>query len=58
MLDPRDFRPLATLEATLELLRETDTPELTALALEAHRMEDVPDPALEDSAAIKALLGL
>lgn len=58
MLDPRDFRPLAPLEAALELLRETDAPELTALALEAHRLEDVPDTALEDSATIKARLGL
>jgi hypothetical protein len=56
--DPSDFRPLTALEPALELLREVDAPELTALALEAHRFEDVPDQALEDPAAITALLVL
>lgn len=57
-MDPSDFRPVSALEAALELLRETDAPELTALALEAHRLEDEPLPPVEDPAAIKTLLGL
>jgi hypothetical protein len=57
-MDPSDFRSPAALEAALELLRETDAPELTALALEAHRLEDEPLPSVEHLAAIKTLLGL
>lgn len=57
-MDPSDFRRPAALDAALELLRETDAPELTALVLEAHRLEDEPDQALESPAAIKTLLGL
>lgn len=58
VMNPEDFRRLAALDAALETLRAADAPALTALALEAHRLEDEPDQAVEDPAAIKALLGL
>jgi PHD/YefM family antitoxin component YafN of YafNO toxin-antitoxin module len=58
VMNPEDFRRLAALDGALEALREVDAPALTALALEAHRLEDEPDQAVEDPTAIKALLGL
>lgn len=58
VMNPEDFRRLAALDAALETLRHVDAPELTAVALEAHRLEDEPDEAVEDPAAIERLLGL
>lgn len=56
VLHPDDFRRLALIDAALEELELE--PELTALALAALDLEDRPDAALEDPAAIRALLGL
>lgn len=58
VMNPEDFRRLAALDAALETLRGADAPALTTLVLEAHRLEDEPDQAVEDPAAIKVLLGL
>lgn len=58
VMNPQDFRRLAALDAALDTLRASDLPALTELALEAHRLEDEPEEAVEDPAAIRALLDL
>ncbi len=58
VMNPRDFRRLAALDAALEALQAADAPDLTPLVLEAHRLEDEPDEPLEEPAAIRRLLGL
>lgn len=58
LLSPRDFHRLAALDEAIEEIGSADSPPLSELALEAHRLEDEPGEPLEDPSAIKALLGL
>ena len=57
VMNPADFRRLAALDAALEAIVAAGLPTMTPLVLEAHRLEDEPGDALEDPAAIRALLG-
>ena len=57
IMSPEDFHRLAALDEALARLG-ADRPPLSDLALEAHRLEDEPGTAIEDPAAIRALLGL
>jgi hypothetical protein len=58
VMNPRDFRRLAALDAALEAIQAAEALALTPLVLEAHRLEDEPDEPVEDPAAIRKLLGL
>jgi hypothetical protein len=58
VMNPRDFRRLAALDAAVEALQAMGAPELTPLVLKAHRLEDEPDEPVEEPAEIRKLLGL
>jgi PHD/YefM family antitoxin component YafN of YafNO toxin-antitoxin module len=58
VMNPKDFRRLAALDAALDAIRYADAPALTPLVLEAHRLEDEPGEPIEDPSAIRKLLGL
>jgi hypothetical protein len=58
VLNPRDFRRLAALDAALDAIQPAEALVLTPLVLVAHRLEDEPEEPVEDPAAIRKLLGL
>jgi hypothetical protein len=58
VMNPRDFRRLAALDAAIEAIRGGEALALTSLVLVAHRLEDEPEEPVEDPAAIRKLLGL
>jgi hypothetical protein len=58
VMNPRDFRRLAALDAALGAIQPTAALVLTPLVLVAHRLEDEPEEPVEDPAAIRKLLGL
>ena len=57
VVNPDDFRRLAALDDALDALAG-DRPAMSDLALAAHEREDEPTGAVEDVAAIRALLDL
>lgn len=57
VVHPDDYRRLASLEAELASLVFGGA-ELSALAAEAHRLEDTPGEPIEDADAIRRYLGL
>jgi PHD/YefM family antitoxin component YafN of YafNO toxin-antitoxin module len=57
VMNPQDFRRLAELDEALSSI-VLAAPEMSELARRAHALEDTPGTAIEDAAAIKALLGL
>ena len=56
IVNPVDFHRLEALDTALEQLALGDRPEMSELALKAHRLEDDPGEPIEDPEAIKALL--
>jgi PHD/YefM family antitoxin component YafN of YafNO toxin-antitoxin module len=58
VMNPRDFRRLAALDAALEAIHAVEALALTPLMLDVHRLEDEPDEPVEDPDAIRKLLGL